>query len=142
MNSELKIRFLKIIDLADGKAPTTVDAITSYLASVDLGINTMSSFGSDGANVMTGHHASVATLLHSKNTLMIAVHCICHRLALASAQASNEVKYLKQIKDHVFALWNYFHHSTGRMAGLKANAGGDEEPRIEDGQGCRHSLAV
>ena len=31
----------KIIDLADAKAPTIVDAITSYLASVDLRINTM-----------------------------------------------------------------------------------------------------
>ena len=63
MNGELKTRFLKIIDLADSKAPTIVDAITSYLAAVDLGIDAMSSFGSDGASVMTGRHAGVATLL-------------------------------------------------------------------------------
>lgn len=119
VNGELKTRFLKIVDLADGKAPTIVDAITTYLTSVDLGIDTMSSFGSDGASVMTGRHAGVATLLRSKNVQMIAVHCICHRLALASAQASNEIKYLKQMKDHLFALWNYFHHSSVRMAGLK-----------------------
>ena len=47
----------------------------------------MSTFGSDGASVMTGRHAGIATLLRSKNAQMIAVHCICHRLALASAQA-------------------------------------------------------
>lgn len=69
----------------------------------------MSSFVSDGASVMTGRHAGVATLLRSKNTQIIAVHCICHRLALASAQASNEAKYLKQMKDHLFALWTPFH---------------------------------
>ena len=119
VNGAVKTRFLKIIDLADGKALTIVDSITKYLASVDLNIDKMSSFGSDGASVMTGRHAGVAALLRSKNNQMIAVHCICHRLALASAQASNEVKYLKQMKDYLFALWNYFHHSSVRMAGLK-----------------------
>ena len=70
---------------------------------------------------MTGRHAGVAALLRSKDNQMIAVHCICHQveLVLASAQASNEVKYPKQMKDHLFALWNYFHHSSIRMAGLK-----------------------
>ena len=105
---------MKIVDLADGKAQTIVGSITTYLASVDLSVDNMSSFGSDGASVMTGRHAGVAALLRSKNTQMIAVHCICHRLALASAQASYEVKYPKQIKNHLFSLWNYFHHSSVR----------------------------
>ena len=77
VSSELKTRFLKIIDLADGRAPT-IDAITTHLDSVDLGIEAMSSFGSDGASAMTGHHAGVVTLLRSKNAQMITVHCICH----------------------------------------------------------------
>ena len=68
---------------------------------------------------MMGTHAGVATLLRQRNTQRIAVHCICHRFALASAQASNEVKYLRQMKDHLFALWYYFCHSSVRMAGLK-----------------------
>ena len=51
VNGEVKTQFLKIIGLADGKAPTIVDSITRYLASVDLEStwDTMSSFGSDGA---------------------------------------------------------------------------------------------
>lgn len=68
---------------------------------------------------MNGRHAGVATLLRSKKRQMIAVHCICHRLALANAQASNEISYLKKMEDHLFALWNYFHHSSVRSAELK-----------------------
>lgn len=53
----------------------------------------MLSFGSDGASVLISCHADVVKLLHSKKTQTIVVHYICHRLALASAQATNEVKY-------------------------------------------------
>ena len=35
------------------------------------------------------------------------------------SQAFIELKYLKQMKDHLCALWNYSHHSTVRIAGLK-----------------------
>ena len=45
---------------------------------MDLGNEAMSSFGSDGASVMTGRHAGVVKLLRSKNAQMITVHCICH----------------------------------------------------------------
>ena len=76
---KLKTRYLKIIDIDDGKAVTIVDALTSYLHSAGLHLNKMSSFGSDGASVMIGCCGGVATLLRSENSEMIAVHCICHR---------------------------------------------------------------
>lgn len=79
----------------------------------------ITSFGSDSASVMNGRHAGIATLLRSKNNQMIAVHCICYRLALATAQASNESSYLKKMEDHLFVLWNYFHHSSVRSAESK-----------------------
>ena len=119
MDGEMKAHYLKVINLADGRVVTIVDAITQYLASVNLQFDTMSSFGSDSASVMMLTHAGIATLSRQRNTQMIAVHCICHQLALASAQTSNKVKYLQQMKDHLFALWNYFRHSSVRMAGLK-----------------------
>ena len=46
VSGQLKMRFLKIIDLHDGRAPTIVEAITTYLESVDLSIDHLSSFGS------------------------------------------------------------------------------------------------
>ena len=77
---KLKKRYLKIIDIDDGKAVTIVDALTSYFHSAGIHLNQMSSFGSDGASVMIGCRGGVATLLRSENSEMIAVHCICHRL--------------------------------------------------------------
>ena len=68
---------------------------------------------------MIGHHTGVATHLRALNSQIITVHCICHRLALASGQASNEVMYLKQMKEHLLTLWKYFHYSPVRSAGLK-----------------------
>ena len=60
---------------------------------------------------MTGRHAGVAALLRSMNSQIISVHCICHRLALASGQASN---HLRQMKEYLLALWKYFHYSPVR----------------------------
>ena len=120
VEGKLKTRYLRIIDIEDGKATTIVEAITSYLHYSRLDFHHLSSFGSDGASVMTGCHAGVATLLCSLNSEMISVHCICHRLALASGQASNQVKYIKQMKDHLLALRKYFHFSPVCSVQLKS----------------------
>ena len=144
---KLKTRYLKIIDIDDGKAVTIVDALTAYLHSAGLHLNHMSSFGSDGASVMTGCRGGVAILLRRESSEMIAVHCICHRLALASGQASNQVKYLKQMKDHLLSLWKYFHFSTVRSAQLKAIQNVMDSPELKmvkavDTRWLSHKAAV
>lgn len=116
---KLKSSFLKMIDLEDGKANTITNAIVSYLESADLDIKRMSSFGSDGASVMIGCRTGVATQLLGHNEQMMSVHCICHRLALASGQASTDVPYLKKMKDTLLALWKFFHYSPVRSFHLK-----------------------
>ena len=116
---KLRSCFLKMIDLEDGKAPTITNAIPAYLESADLDNQKMSSFGSDGASVRTGCRTGVATQLSALNQQMISVHCICHRLALASGQASSDVQYLKKMKDCLLALWKFFHNSTVRSSRLK-----------------------
>ena len=44
---------------------------------------------------MIGTHSGVATLLKQNSPWLIANHCVAHRLALASAQAADEIPYLK-----------------------------------------------
>ena len=63
-----------------------------------------------------GLKSGVATKLQSYNNLIISVHCVCHRLALASSQASSEVK---KFKDYLLALYNLFHNSSVKSARLK-----------------------
>ena len=49
---------------------------------------------------------------------MVSVHCVCHRLALVSSQASSDVSYLKKFKDYLLTLYNYFHFSPVKSARL------------------------
>ena len=82
---------MKIVDIEDGRATTIVDAITTCVCeSAEVDIGRLSSLGSNGVSVMTGCQGGVATLLWARNSKMISVHCICHRLALATGQASNQ----------------------------------------------------
>ena len=147
VKGELKTRFLKIVDLSDGKAPTILAAITTYLQTADLSIDDLSSFGSDGASVMTGRHRGVAALLRAMNSQIISVHCICHRLALATGQASTDIKYLKRMKEYLLALWKYFHYSPVRSNHLKSMQQVMESPELKvlkavDTRWLSHKAAV
>ena len=80
---------------------------------------------------MTGCRAGVAILLCALNKEMKSVRCICHRLALASGQASNQVKYLKHMKENLLALWKYFHFLTVRVANLKKDRAIMKSPELK-----------
>ena len=58
-----------------------------------LDINKLRSFGSDGCAVMVGRVSGVASLLK-------VLHCINHRLALATAHAADNIPYLKRFKEN------------------------------------------
>lgn len=47
-------------------------------------------FASDGARSMTGKVNGAAAILRKECPGMVAVHCIAHRLALASSQAAKD----------------------------------------------------
>eukprot|EP00733_Pompholyxophrys_punicea_P001103 Pompholyxophrys_punicea_v1_NODE_482_length_1859_cov_25.114191.p1 type:complete len:199 gc:universal NODE_482_length_1859_cov_25.114191:148-744(+) len=61
------------------------------LDSID--ISKIGCFGSDGAGVVFGHKTGVGVRLNSLNPMMLAMHCICHREALACKGAADEVSY-------------------------------------------------
>lgn len=77
-------------------------------------------FGSDGASVMVGRRAGVATLLKQSNPELIAIHCVAHRLALAVAQAGDAVPYVKVFKTLLHNLCSFYDNSPVRTAGLSA----------------------
>ena len=96
-DSGIKMSFLHIGDI-NGTAETIEGAILQYLSDKNLRITNLCAFGSDGAAVMTGRLTGVAVRLQGHSPSMIAIHCVNHRLALAAAQASDSVSYLKQFK--------------------------------------------
>ncbi|XP_077864064.1 zinc finger protein 862-like [Saccoglossus kowalevskii] len=74
--------------------------------------------GTDGASV--GKHAGVTTKLKTNiNPYMISVHCIAHRLALASAQAAHKVKRIDKFEIRMNQIFNYFDYSTKHMSKIK-----------------------
>ncbi|KAE8293775.1 hypothetical protein D5F01_LYC06711 [Larimichthys crocea] len=116
---EVRTSFLAIQDIADGQAITIVAAIKAFLSSADLDINKMAGFGSDGAAVMVGRRNGVAAKLRGDNQKLVNIHCIAHRLALASAQAADGITYLMKFKDLIGQLYRFYEFSPVRTAGLK-----------------------
>ena len=144
---KIKSYFLKMVKLDDGKANTIVAAITDYLKEIDISISQLSSFGSDGAAVMIGRNTGVSTQLKILNPALINVHCICHRLALASAQAAGEITYLQKVQEILSSLFSFYNRSAVRTAGLKEMQEmlGDPQLKIKEAKFVRwlsHEKAV
>ena len=63
VDEKLECHFLGIRDIVDGRAATIKKCILDFLHDTLFDINNVSSFGSDGASVMTGCREGVATQL-------------------------------------------------------------------------------
>ncbi|XP_076070408.1 zinc finger protein 862-like [Mytilus galloprovincialis] len=103
------------MDLPDGKADTIMISLKNFFTTHQLDTNRLIGFGS----VIVGRKTGVATQLEAINPEMLNVNCIAHRLALASAQASSNILYLKKFKDIMRQLFYFYQNSAVRMQGLK-----------------------
>ena len=85
--------------------------------SLDLKIQNVKAFTSDGASVMTGHQIGVATQLseHENCQTMLSVHCICHRLALACNDTGDELSYIQEFEKTLLQLWKFLKNSPKRL---------------------------
>lgn len=134
-NKEQLVTFIKFVNPATGKpntkflaasdlletstsanAETITNAILKQLEESNINVNKLASFSSDGASVMTGKTNGVAAKLRSEVKPLINIHCICHRLALACADACDSVTYLTQVEKILYQLWSFFDHSAKRSA--------------------------
>ena len=88
---EVHAYFLKLIKIPNGAVDAIEHAIFTFLEEAKIVISEVSSFGSDGAAVMTGSVNGVATRLKRLNSEIISIHCI---LALGVSQAAKSIPYL------------------------------------------------
>uniref|UniRef100_A0ABM0M350 Zinc finger protein 862-like n=1 Tax=Saccoglossus kowalevskii TaxID=10224 RepID=A0ABM0M350_SACKO len=116
---EVKTSFVGIDDLFNGTAETITKSTETTFNKLDINFKDCSALGSDGAAVMVGQRKGVATKLREKNGTLINIHCIAHRLALASSQAMNDIKYLKRFSSTLQQLDYFYQNSSLRMAGLQ-----------------------
>ena len=80
-------------------------ALLQFCDASGISMQKVMGFGSDGAAVMIGRRSSVSTRLRVHNPFMINIHCVAHRLALAAAQASELIPYLKKFKNTIHSLY-------------------------------------
>ncbi|KAI8487203.1 hypothetical protein Bbelb_350010 [Branchiostoma belcheri] len=67
----------------------------------------------------SGRRNGVATLLKAESQLLVAIHCIAHRLALAVGQAGEAVSYFRNsFKPNLGELFRFFDYSACRMSRL------------------------
>ena len=80
----------------------------------------LAGFGNDGASATTGKHSGVAARIKMKQLILISIHCITHRLALAAAQAGDKVKLIADtFKPTLKQLFYFYENSPVRLSGLK-----------------------
>ena len=116
---DARTRFVDVSDVLEGSLDTTAtaetihDCLINLLNSLDLKIQNVKAFTSDGASVMTGHQSGVAARLseHENCQTMLSVHCICHRLALACSDTGDELSYIQEFEKTLLQLWRFFKNS-------------------------------
>ncbi|CAG2212072.1 unnamed protein product [Mytilus edulis] len=117
---KVKKAFLSIDNLleeSDSANSTTItDRIIKNIEEYGLKKDELCSFVSDGASVMVGSRSGVAAKLKEMNPLVISIHCICHRLALACTDTLQNVSYIKNVHLWLMQLWSMFQHSPKKMA--------------------------
>ena len=72
-HAEVKTSFMKILELFNGTAQTSEEAVVNYLDNTNLPFSNMVGFATDGARVMTGRLNGVAARLKRRQPVLISV---------------------------------------------------------------------
>ena len=71
---------------------------------------------SDGATVMMGSKGGVASKLQNDfSSIMINMHCICHRLALPCTDTGDDYKFINSFEMNLIELWKFFKNSSKQL---------------------------
>ena len=119
LNGEVYTNFLCLVELPGATAPEILDTVLKVFTARNISHQKLCGIATDGASVMVGCRTGFATPLKEKNPLVVSIHCIAHRLAVASGQEADSVPYVKQYQLYVNNVYKYFHCSTKHMAKLK-----------------------
>ena len=91
----------------------------NYCREKGIELSKIAGLGSDGASVMVGKQNGVGARLRKLNPYMLSMHCVAHKLALASEAAASSVPYCKQHRSILKGIYNYFHTSPTHYSVLR-----------------------
>ena len=90
--------------------------ITKKLQGLNIPLKNLRGLATDGASVMTGKTRGLAASLKKDVISLVAVHCVCHRLALACTNTNEELAVIKELETEVTQLWKIFDTSPKKLA--------------------------
>ncbi|XP_046567332.1 zinc finger protein 862-like [Haliotis rubra] len=103
----------------DGTASTITDKIKEVFREWNIPINKVVGLGSDGASVMTGHKSGVGVRLTDECPFLVHVHCIAHRVSLASHDAAKMSKVITDFTKTVNEIYKLYQYSAVRYERLR-----------------------
>ncbi|XP_071146049.1 zinc finger protein 862-like [Mytilus edulis] len=119
-SNEVNTDFLFICNLLENSdsanSQTLFDVLCMKLNELQMDVKKISGLCTDGASVMVGKKDGLASKLKKENSSLIAVHCICHRLALACTDTNVKLKSIGNVEQIMLQLWKLFHYSPKKMA--------------------------
>ncbi len=119
-DNEVKVDFLGTQNILEDEESADAGALLRVLlkelADSNLDILKAAGLNTDGASVMTGKNNGLSAKVKHLNPLLVAIHCICHRLALACSDASKEVKPVAILETTLHQLWKFLDDSPKRTA--------------------------
>jgi hypothetical protein len=86
---------------------------------MDLSLMKLVGFGSDGASSMRGIHEGLSTKLRRDAPHLLDIHCIAHREALTTNDASSHFLELQYIDKFANKVYSWLGKSTKRHGELK-----------------------
>ena len=90
--------------------------ITKQLQVLNIPLKNLRGLTNDGASVITGKTRGLAALLKKDVISLVAVHCVCHRLALACTDTNEELAVIKEVETVVTQLCKIFDNSPKKLA--------------------------
>lgn len=128
--------FLQLIEMNESATGAAIAEKIRQVAS-DWGIPATKCVGiaSDGARAMTGKENGAIAHLKQVSPCLIPIHCVAHRLALASSQAAKSIPRLMRYQRVLIAVYSYFSHSCIRVHNLH-----EIQKIVDDPQICYHAI--
>jgi hypothetical protein len=117
-------KYINTSDLLEKSTSTSASAQAIFSSlknliekNLKLDLKGVKALCSDGASVFTGRREGVAVLFRKQEQCknMINIHCICHRLALACADAGDDLLFVKDFELTLTQLWDFFKKSPKRL---------------------------
>ena len=116
---KIELKFMKLLALQECDAMSIFTSVVKYFEEIQVSMDKLIMFTSDGASVMLECENGVQAKLKSVVSHLVEFHCVAHREVLSVSQAYKSVGYFVQIESILRAIYSYFAHSSVRTERLK-----------------------